>query len=60
LEVLLHTAQRYEAQAQEAVFFGEWDRGRVVEGGGVCEGIADEIEEGDDGADEVELDDSSP
>jgi hypothetical protein len=54
LEVLSHTAQWYKAPAQEAMLFGDWEQGRV-EGGGVHEGIGDEIEQGDDGADKVEL-----
>jgi len=59
LDVLLHTAQWCKAQAQEAVLFGEWERGRV-EGRGVREGVADEVEQGDDGANEVKLNNSSP
>jgi hypothetical protein len=59
LEVLLYTAQWCEAQAQKTVPFSEWERGRI-EGGGVRKGITDEIEQSDDGSDEVELDDSSP
>jgi hypothetical protein len=59
LKVLLHTAQWCKAEAQEAVLFGEWERGRV-ERGGVREGFADEVEKGDNGADEIELDNSSP
>jgi len=59
LEVLLHIAQRCKAQAQETVLFVEWGRGDV-ERGSVCEGVTNEIQQGDDGADEVELDDGSP
>jgi hypothetical protein len=55
-EVLLHTAQRCEAQAQKAVFFGEWEFKR----GCIREGVANEVKQGDDRADKVELDDGSP
>ena len=41
------------------MLFVEWGRGHV-ERGGVCDCVTNEIQQGDDGADEVELDDSSP
>jgi hypothetical protein len=41
------------------MLFCEWGR-RRVEGGGGRECLADEVQQGDNRADEVELDDSSP
>src|SRR6266702_5623480 len=61
LEVLLHTAEGREAEAEETVLLGQrhaW-RGRRPQGG-TAEGITEDVEQGHDRADEVELDNGSP